>query len=588
VKSIIDNLKISKEYAGNSLVYLFVLMMINSLFELISIILIIPIIGLVVDPNFNLNHPQIFHLIKQSAEKIFFFSEIALEKKILYFIISSFLVLMLNRFFFSIYFVWKKGQLKYNLTINLGKKIFSKYLNQPYTFHLINNSAKLIRNSTGEVTLFASNVELILSIFTDLILISVLFLFLLFYDFKSTLIIFLLISLLGVFFLAITKKKISQLGIDRLTYNGKALQYAKEAFSGVKDILILGREIFFTKRFIKTLKIISNVEWKRKIYQFLPRQILELFVIILFLIFLSMSIYLDQPFEPLIETMALYLVAAIRIIPGANRLVVGIQSVKFNQPVLLLLQEDLSLENRRNYQKEKLSNHKETQLSFEKNIKIEKINFSYNNSRDSVLENLNLEIKKGTFLGFKGKSGAGKSTLIDLIVGVLKPDSGKILVDKKDINLFDDNWQKKIGYVPQNVFLTDDTLKKNICFGIDDEDINDNLLQNSIKVSELNDLVDSLPNGLNTLVGEKGLQLSGGQRQRIGIARALYHDPEIIIFDESLNSVDLETENKIIHSIKKLKGKKTILLVSHRQSTLDNCEIIYNIENKTVSHLKSE
>ena len=136
--------------------------------------------------------------------------------------------------------------------------------------------------------------------------------------------------------------------------------------------------------------------------------------------------------------------------------------------------------------------------------------------------------------------------------------------------------------------MTDDTLKKNICFGIDDEDINDNLLQNSIKVSELNDLVDSLPNGLNTLVGEKGLQLSGGQRQRIGIARALYHDPEIIIFDESLNSVDLETENKIIHSIKKLKGKKTILLVSHRQSTLDNCEIIYNIENKTVSHLKSE
>lgn len=588
MKSIIDNLKISKEYAGNSLVYLFILMMVNSLFELISIILIIPIIGLVVDPNFNLNHPQIYYLIKQFAEKIFFFSEIALEKKILYFIISSFLILMLNRFFFSIYFVWKKGQLKYNLTINLGKKIFSKYLNQPYTFHLINNSARLIRNSTGEVTLFASNVELILSIFTDLILILVLFLFLLFYDFQSTLIIFLLISLLGIFFLALTKKKISQLGIDRLTYNGKALQYAKEAFSGVKDILILGREIFFTKRFIKTLEIISNVEWKRKIYQFLPRQILELFVIILFLIFLSLSIYLDQPFEPLIETMALYLVAAIRIIPGANRLVVGIQSVKFNQPVLLLLQEDLSLEDKKNYQKQNPSNQKEIQLSFEKNIKIEKINFSYNKSRDSVLENLNLEIKKGTFLGFKGKSGAGKSTLIDLIVGVLKPDSGKILVDEKDINFFGVNWQKKIGYVPQNVFLTDDTLKKNICFGIEDENINSNLLQNSIKVSELNDLIDDLPDGINTLVGEKGLQLSGGQRQRIGIARALYHDPEIIIFDESLNSVDLETENKIIHSIKKLKGKKTILLVSHRQSTLDNCEIIYNIENKTVSKFKSE
>ena len=286
--------------------------------------------------------------------------------------------------------------------------------------------------------------------------------------------------------------------------------------------------------------------------------------------------------------MALYLVAAIRIIPGANRLVVGIQSVKFNQPVLLLLQEDLSLEDKKNYQKQNPSNQKEIQLSFEKNIKIEKINFSYNKSRDSVLENLNLEIKKGTFLGFKGKSGAGKSTLIDLIVGVLKPDSGKILVDEKDINFFGVNWQKKIGYVPQNVFLTDDTLKKNICFGIEDENINSNLLQNSIKVSELNDLIDDLPDGINTLVGEKGLQLSGGQRQRIGIARALYHDPEIIIFDESLNSVDLETENKIIHSIKKLKGKKTILLVSHRQSTLDNCEIIYNIENKTVSKFKSE
>ena len=197
----------------------------------------------------------------------------------------------------------------------------------------------------------------------------------------------------------------------------------------------------------------------------------------------------------------------------------------------------------------------------------------------------NLEINKGEFVGFKGKSGAGKSTLIDLMVGILKPQSGKILADDVNINELNEIWRNKIGYVPQNVFLIDDTIKKNICLGLDEDEIDPIKLNNAINLSELDDFIKKLPKGLDSEIGENGLQISGGQKQRIGIARALYLNPELIILDESLNAVDLETENKIIKSIKKVAGSKTIILVSHRQSTLDNCNIIYQLEDKIIKRV---
>ena len=583
MNSIIKSLNISNQHSRYSLYFIIFLMLVNSILELLSIVLIIPIIGLVLDSNFSLNHPNVYLILDNLSNFFLNFIETKKEKKIIYLTLLIFLTLMIFRFIFAIFFTWVVGKFKYELNINLSRKVFNKYLNKPYSYFLNRNSANLIRNSTNEVSLFSSLVEQILTMLTDLILVSTLLIFLLIYDFKSTSIIFTLISFVAIIFLLFTKKKIIKYGIDRQVFNGKAFQYAKESFGGIKEIIILNRKSYFSKKFINTINVLSNVIWKRKILQVLPKFILELFIIFTFVLYFIFSLYFDKPNEKIIEALSIYLLSAIRAIPGVNRVVVGVQNLKFNKPVVELFKTDLNLENDNNYIN--LSKKNGLDFSFKNKIEIKNLSFSYESSKNKVIENLNLEINKGEFVGFKGKSGAGKSTLIDLMVGILKPQSGKILADDVNINELNEIWRNKIGYVPQNVFLIDDTIKKNICLGLDEDEIDPIKLNNAINLSELDDFIKKLPKGLDSEIGENGLQISGGQKQRIGIARALYLNPELIILDESLNAVDLETENKIIKSIKKVAGSKTIILVSHRQSTLDNCNIIYQLEDKIIKRV---
>ncbi len=583
MNSIIKSLNISNQHSRYSLYFIIFLMLVNSILELLSIVLIIPIIGLVLDSNFSLNHPNVYLILDNLSNFFLNFIETKKEKKIIYLTLLIFLTLMIFRFIFAIFFTWVIGKFKYELNINLSRKVFNKYLNKPYSYFLNRNSANLIRNSTNEVSLFSSLVEQILTMLTDLILVSTLLIFLLIYDFKSTIIIFTLISFVAIIFLLFTKKKIIKYGIDRQVFNGKAFQYAKESFGGIKEIIILNRKSYFSKKFINTINVLSNVIWKRKILQVLPKFILELFIIFTFVLYFIFSLYFDKPNEKIIEALSIYLLSAIRAIPGVNRVVVGVQNLKFNKPVVELFKTDLNLENDNNYIN--LSKKNGLDFSFKNKIEIKNLSFSYESSKNKVIENLNLEINKGEFVGFKGKSGAGKSTLIDLMVGILKPQSGKILADDVNINELNEIWRNKIGYVPQNVFLIDDTIKKNICLGLDEDEIDPIKLNNAINLSELDDFIKKLPKGLDSEIGENGLQISGGQKQRIGIARALYLNPELIILDESLNAVDLETENKIIKSIKKVAGSKTIILVSHRQSTLDNCNIIYQLEDKIIKRV---
>ena len=583
MNSIIKSLNISNQHSRYSLYFIIFLMLVNSILELLSIVLIIPIIGLVLDSNFSLNHPNVYLILDNLSNFFLNFIETEKEKKIIYLTLLIFLILMIFRFIFTIFFMWVVGKFKYELNVNLSRKVFNKYLNKPYSYFLNRNSANLIRNSTNEVSLFSSLVEQILTMLTDLILVSTLLIFLLIYDFKSTIIIFTLISFVAIIFLLFTKKKIIKYGIDRQVFNGKAFQYAKESFGGIKEIIILNRKSYFSKKFINTINVLSNVIWKRKILQVLPKFILELFIIFTFVLYFIFSLYFDKPNEKIIEALSIYLLSAIRAIPGVNRVVVGVQNLKFNKPVVELFKTDLNLENDNNYIN--LSKKNGLDFSFKNKIEIKNLSFSYESSKNKVIENLNLEINKGEFVGFKGKSGAGKSTLIDLMVGILKPQSGKILADDVNINELNEIWRNKIGYVPQNVFLIDDTIKKNICLGLDEDEIDPIKLNNAINLSELDDFIKKLPKGLDSEIGENGLQISGGQKQRIGIARALYLNPELIILDESLNAVDLETENKIIKSIKKVAGSKTIILVSHRQSTLDNCNIIYQLEDKIIKRV---
>ena len=273
----------------------------------------------------------------------------------------------------------------------------------------------------------------------------------------------------------------------------------------------------------------------------------------------------------LLPVLGLFAAAAIKLMPSTNRIIASFQAIKYNNATVNTLNDELRFE-------VKTENQIESSkvITFNTSLKLKNLTFGYESSRH-VLENINLEINQGKIIGLIGESGSGKSTLIDLIVGFIKPLEGEIMIDNVNIHSNLREWQNKIGYVSQNVFILDDTLKKNIVFGEKDDEINFGLLENAIAQSQLSDFVNSLAEGVDTNVGERGAKISGGQRQRIAIARALYSNPSFLIFDESTNALDLETESQIMNVIHELRGKKTSLIVSHRLSTIENCDIVLKL-----------
>ena len=285
----------------------------------------------------------------------------------------------------------------------------------------------------------------------------------------------------------------------------------------------------------------------------------------------------NKPVGDLIPTLGVFVAAAFRMIPSINRIMAALQKVTFSRPVIEVIYNEL-----KDIRKIKRDNIEPIpKIHLLDKITIENINYAYNDSNKNVLENVSFSILKGSCVGIIGKSGSGKSTLIDIMLGLLQPTQGYVKIDAMDINGNDNlkKWQSAIGYVPQNIYLIDDTLRKNIAFGINENEIDEYAIQNSIIASQLSDFVNELPEGLETMVGERGVRLSGGQRQRIGIARALYNNPDILFFDEATSALDSNTETGVMESINSLKGNKTIIIVAHRLSTLENCDKIYKIEN---------
>jgi ABC-type multidrug transport system fused ATPase/permease subunit len=284
----------------------------------------------------------------------------------------------------------------------------------------------------------------------------------------------------------------------------------------------------------------------------------------------------------LIPILGVFVASAFRMIPSINRVMNSLQTIAFAQSVIDVLVEQFDV-----IKSHLLKSDKKLKIKFENGVTVKNLNFKYSGSNKMTLNNIDFIIKKGDFIGFVGVSGSGKSTLIDNIVGLLEPSSGEISVDGININSNISMWQSTIGYVPQTIFLIDDSLRRNIALGIPDNDIDEKKISDAIKSAQLISVINKLSDGLDTIVGERGVRISGGERQRIGIARALYNDPDLLILDEATSSLDNETESDFMEAINALKGKKTILLVAHRLSTIRNCDKIYNLKNGML-HLNND
>ena len=485
---------------------------------------------------------------------------------------------------FLIFFVWYQRNFFAQFHLNTSAKIFHTHLSQPYGSFFDQNSSSIIRILESEVGHLANAIlYLINTLLEALVIFSLSVVMLYFLGIKIVLVLFAL-SIVPISYYFFISKKVSKLGIERHIYGTKALKQMMQGIFSIKDLKILKKEDFFIKNYSQNLKKSLDANKLMVFLSTIPRTIVEMGTILILCLSTMVLATNEISGQFMFAAAALLGVSALRLLPGISRLVQSLTS--YNACTVALTNIDYILNLKNEYTKtEKNIYNFDKKLDFKNEIILKDIQFKYNPKLNHVIKNLSLTVKRGEHIGIVGQSGCGKTTLLDLIIGLLECEKGEILIDSNKIDSVKYKWQKSIGYVQQKIYLTDDTIKNNIAFGILESEFERSKFDQAIKLSNLEKLLNTLPDKENTLVGENGVKISGGQIQRIGIARALYNDPSLLIFDEATNSLDLNTEKEIISEINNLKKTKTIIFVSHRISALEKCDKIFKIENGKLTNL---
>ncbi|MCJ8009134.1 ABC transporter ATP-binding protein [Lederbergia wuyishanensis] len=574
------------EREKKNLIFLFFLMIIAALFETVGIGLIVPFVGILTNPK----------IIKEQEILSFFYNLLGFETATTFMIFSVITLLLIFVFknIYLLFFQYAQYKVILNQQVRLSQDLFREYLTKPFSFHIQRNSADLLRNVNSEVSKVFQGIILSgFQLFTEILVIICISILLLMTAPLATLTASILLGGSVFLFFKIFRKKISQLGIEQQKVNGTMIKWVNQGLGASKEVKVAGKENFFVKAYTKHSQVRANNSRYIKMLENVPRLFIETLLVSVVLITMLMIILQDTNTSQLISTMALFSMAAFRLMPSINRVVGMITTIRYSQPALTVIYEDLF--NNRD-KTGKITNVKEDEIFlvnkgeriFNNSIQLTNVSFRYPNQKKYSVKNISLTIPIGKSVAFIGESGAGKTTIVDIILGLFEPEQGRVLVDGKDLSNQKKLWQKKIGYIPQSIFLSDDSIKGNIAFGVENDLIDEKEVWRALEQAQLKEFVESLPDKLDTTVGERGVRLSGGQRQRIGIARALYHNPEILFMDEATSALDNDTEKEIMLAIDGLKGEKTLIIIAHRLSTIENCDIVYEISNGRLKSICNE
>lgn len=563
MSKLVNSLKILKK-DQKSLILFSILIFFAVLFEAVGVALVIPLFKIIMstseflDINFSLLGRDVEFQISQN--KILLYS--------LFFIIFFYII----KTGYLVYFNYWRSKFIFKQNKKISLQLFRSYISKPYLFHIQNNTSILVRNLIG-VQNYVRNFDQIMGLITEVVIAFFLFSILLVYQPKLSIFLILIVVIFVITYYFTINKISLRIGEDSHNSSQKIFQSINQGLFGIKDIKLYGRENDFLKIFYKHISKYSDAYTIYETIQPLPKILLELIGVIIITSSIAILYHLNVSNEEIIVLVALIAAISFRIVPSFNRILISIQHLKFYLPLSNSLHEELLSTD------EIESNIINENILFEEKIEIKNLSFKYPLKQKNVLEDLNIVINRLDKVGIYGQSGSGKTTFINIILGLLNPPDNSTFVDNKLVNFNSRGWQDKIGYVPQNIYLIDDTIKKNIAFGIDEDKIDLDKIKDSIKLAQLDVFINSLPSKIETNVGENGGNLSGGQIQRIGIARALYNNPEILIFDEPSSAIDEDTENKLLMAINNIKDNKTIIIISHKKSTLSICNKIFNFKN---------
>ena len=554
---------------------------------LIFLILIFEMIGIGFVPIFAV-------LITNPAsllEKIPPFLQLDILEKIneqnilLYGSIFLFLVFFIKNVFLG-FLIYIEAKLMKTLRENTSKNLFSHYIYSNYLFYVNSNPATFIKTLNHDLGLSYRYIQSLLLMFREALLVLVVLILLLSVNIIVYSTTFLIFSLTTVIFYHFYKKSLVDKGRALQAEHTKNFKIINQSFSSIREIKISQKENFFKDHFFKNIMMIEKLYLYTYIVSRFPRLYLEVLAVLMISSF-SFAMYFYDTDGQLIPLIALLAAACIRFIPAFTAITGSIHSLKLFSPSLDIILKEINSSKKIFSEKKEINKKNDlVEFNFNKSIDINNLDFTYPGSDTKALLDVNFSINKGDLICIVGESGSGKTTLINLILGFLSPQRGSITIDGNDINKNILGWYSKLGYVPQDVYLMDESMKSNIAFGVDSREIDQNLLEEVIKDAKLEKFINSLPDGLNTNAGHFGTKISGGQRQRIGIARALFSKPEILILDEATNALDIENESRVISNLIDNEKVKTIIFISHRNNNLDKFNKIYKVENKQVKKIK--
>ena len=560
----------------------FLLILIGSFMELLGVSVFLPFIQVLMEPERVQSEVslrsvyEMFHF--QSTDQFL----IALGGMIciVYILKNSYLTIMQN------------AMLKFSYTtrMQLATKLLSTYMAEPYTFHLNRNISELQRSLQYDTGQFMQLINASLQVLAEIAVVICLGVYLFYTSPTISIVIIGLVVVCVGFFTLLSRKYSRRIGKQNEAYNAQLYQWINQSLGGIKEVKVLNRESFFVDSYKDVYKKLIKGAQNNEMLATIPKYILETVCIVgMIIAVIAKLLWGRRDLTAFVVQMSAFAVAAFRLLPSVGKINAYVNSIMYCRPALDLIYDDLkAIEDFVPEEQEEVKDKAETWHLKEK-IELQNISYTYDDADKEVLSNIELTIHKGETIALIGSSGAGKTTLADVFLGLLIPQKGHILVDGKNIYDHMDSWHHMLGYIPQSIYLSDDTIRNNVAFGIREEEIDNAAVEEALKKAQLYDFVQTLDKGIDTFVGDRGVRLSGGQRQRIGIARALYYDPEILVLDEATSALDNETETAVMEAIESLKGLKTMVIIAHRLTTIRNADQIYEVtEGQAVLRRKED
>lgn len=550
---------------------LLVIILIGAFVELLGVSAIMPLIDVAMEPG-TIGEKWYFVLISKNTG----ITDANQMIVLLAFVLIAIYILK------NIY-VTMMYSLQYRFIFNnqqrLSVRMMKSYMQQDYLFHVSKNVAEFQRNITSDVNGFFTVALNVLQFLAEFSVSAVLVIFLLIQDWVSTIAVAALLFLFMGIFTIFFKKVLVKIGEENRQTNVLVSKWLLQAFSGIKEIKVTNREKFFVANYNESYKKFAKIQRQQSILTYMPKPVMETVCICSLMLAMIIKIaVMKSDIVSFVTTLSVFAVAAFRMLPSFNKITGYISSMMFNKTAIDSVYRDLK-EIEQLMERKTIEQEDTVNITLNKSIRFNDVSFHYSESDKWILKNANLEIQKNTSIALIGASGAGKTTAADLILGILEPQEGTVTIDGVDIKKCMRSWHEDIGYIPQVIYLMDDNICANVAFGIPESEIDDTRIEKALREAQLDQFVQALPDGLDTMIGDRGVKLSGGQRQRIGIARALYRNPNVLVLDEATSALDSDTEREVMEAIDGLHGTRTLIVIAHRLSTIRKCDKIYEVGN---------